>query len=67
MARIEIKDLEQDQTISREEMRKFIGGASYSTNFTQYTASGVKFNPGVNQAAPPAPYGCASTLLDFNS
>lgn len=64
MARIKIKDLPEDQKISREEMRKFIGGASYSTNFTQFDAGGIKFDPGVNKATPVVPH-CGS-LFDIH-
>ena len=68
MARIKIRDLPKDRKISRKEMRKFIGGASYSNSLTQFDAGGVKFNPGVKQSAPVWPVGCASTLfVDYDS
>ncbi len=63
MARIKIKDLPKDQTISREELSKLIGGASYSHQFTRFDAAGIQFGRELSHVIARAPGGCRRTII----
>jgi hypothetical protein len=66
MARIEIKDLPKEETISREEMRNFIGGASYTTSFAQFSAAGVMQNKGGEKAFPTFGTNCSTIYFNIH-